>query len=53
LVIATRIVAYAAALRILGGPAQAQDVVQDVFMRVWLGLARLRDECPAFAHEAA
>ena len=26
---------YAAALRILGSPAQAQDVVQDVFMRVW------------------
>ena len=26
---------YAAALRILGDPAQAQDVVQDVFMRVW------------------
>ena len=26
---------YAAALRILGNPAQAQDVVQDVFMRVW------------------
>src|SRR5215217_5910009 len=27
--------AYAAALRILGNPAQAQDVVQDVFLRVW------------------
>jgi len=26
---------YASALRILGNPAQAQDVVQDVFMRVW------------------
>jgi len=26
---------YSAALRILGNPAQAQDVVQDVFMRVW------------------
>ena len=26
---------YAAALRILGNPAQAQDVVQDVFVRVW------------------
>ncbi len=26
---------YAAALRILGNPAQAQDVTQDVFMRVW------------------
>ena len=26
---------YAAALRILGQPAQAQDVVQDVFLRVW------------------
>jgi RNA polymerase sigma-70 factor (ECF subfamily) len=26
---------YAAALRILGSPVQAQDVVQDVFMRVW------------------
>ena len=26
---------YAAALRILGSPAQAQDVVQDVFLRVW------------------
>jgi RNA polymerase sigma-70 factor (ECF subfamily) len=26
---------YSAALRILGSPAQAQDVVQDVFMRVW------------------
>ena len=26
---------YAAALRILGNPAQAQDVVQDVFLRVW------------------
>jgi RNA polymerase sigma-70 factor (ECF subfamily) len=26
---------YGAALRILGNPAQAQDVVQDVFMRVW------------------
>src|SRR4051794_39465647 len=26
---------YAAALRILGSPAQAQDVVQDVFLRIW------------------
>src|ERR687893_997005 len=26
---------YAAALRILGNPAQAQDVAQDVFLRVW------------------
>jgi RNA polymerase sigma-70 factor (ECF subfamily) len=26
---------YAAALRILANPAQAQDVVQDVFLRVW------------------
>ena len=26
---------YAAALRILGNPAQAQDVTQDVFMRLW------------------
>ena len=26
---------YAAALRIVGNPAQAQDVVQDVFLRVW------------------
>ncbi len=26
---------YGAALRILGNPAQAQDVVQDVLMRVW------------------
>jgi RNA polymerase sigma-70 factor (ECF subfamily) len=26
---------YGAALRILGNPAQAQDVVQDVFLRVW------------------
>ena len=26
---------YAAALRILGNSAQAQDVTQDVFMRVW------------------
>ena len=26
---------YAAALRILGNPVQAQDVVQDVFLRVW------------------
>jgi len=26
---------YAAALRILGSPAQAHDVVQDVFLRVW------------------
>ncbi len=26
---------YAAAFRILGNAAQAQDVVQDVFMRVW------------------
>src|SRR4051795_11647085 len=26
---------YAAALRILGDPAQAQDVVQDVFLRLW------------------
>src|ERR671916_331516 len=26
---------YAAALRILGNSAQAQDVVQDVFLRVW------------------
>jgi RNA polymerase sigma-70 factor (ECF subfamily) len=26
---------YAAALRILGSPTQAQDVVQDVFLRVW------------------
>jgi RNA polymerase sigma-70 factor (ECF subfamily) len=26
---------YAAALRILGNGAQAQDVVQDVFLRVW------------------
>jgi RNA polymerase sigma-70 factor, ECF subfamily len=26
---------YNAALRILGSPAQAQDVVQDVFLRVW------------------
>src|SRR3954447_15341241 len=26
---------YAAALRILGNPAQAQDVVQDVFLRIW------------------
>src|SRR3954471_24112710 len=26
---------HAAALRILGNPAQAQDVVQDVFLRVW------------------
>jgi RNA polymerase sigma-70 factor, ECF subfamily len=26
---------YTAAFRILGDPAQAQDVVQDVFMRVW------------------
>jgi DNA-directed RNA polymerase specialized sigma24 family protein len=84
---------YATALRILGNPAQAQDVVQDVFLRIWrrpgafdarrgevgsylrmiageiadreqvplgtaksrirLGLARLRQECPALAHEAA
>ena len=27
---------YAAAYRILGDPAKAQDVVQDVFMEVWL-----------------
>jgi RNA polymerase sigma-70 factor (ECF subfamily) len=27
--------AYAAAMRILGNPAQAQDVVQDVFTRLW------------------
>jgi RNA polymerase sigma-70 factor, ECF subfamily len=27
--------AYAAAFRILGNAAQAQDVVQDVFLRVW------------------
>ena len=26
---------YAVALRVLGNPAQAQDVVQDVFLRVW------------------
>src|SRR3982751_7099390 len=26
---------YGAALRILNNPAQAQDVVQDVFLRVW------------------
>jgi RNA polymerase sigma-70 factor (ECF subfamily) len=26
---------YAAALRILGNPAQAQDVAQEVFLRVW------------------
>ena len=26
---------YAAALRITGNPVQAQDVVQDVFLRVW------------------
>ncbi len=26
---------YAAAMRILGNPAQAQDVTQDVFLRVW------------------
>ena len=26
---------YAAALRILGDPAQAQDVMQDVFLRLW------------------
>jgi RNA polymerase sigma-70 factor (ECF subfamily) len=26
---------HAAALRILGNAAQAQDVVQDVFLRVW------------------
>ena len=26
---------YAAALRVLGNPAQAQDVVQDVFLRIW------------------
>src|ERR687898_3394447 len=26
---------YAAAYRILGNPAQAQDVVQDVFLRIW------------------
>ena len=26
---------YAAAFRILGNAAQAQDVVQDVFLRVW------------------
>ena len=26
---------YAAALRILGSPSQAQDVVQDVFLRIW------------------
>src|ERR687890_2150426 len=26
---------YAAALRILGNSTQAQDVVQDVFLRVW------------------
>jgi RNA polymerase sigma-70 factor (ECF subfamily) len=27
--------AYAAAMRILGDPARAQDVVQDVFLRLW------------------
>ncbi|HEX2085646.1 MAG TPA: sigma-70 family RNA polymerase sigma factor [Solirubrobacteraceae bacterium] len=27
--------AYGVALRILGNPAQAQDVVQDVFLRLW------------------
>ena len=26
---------HAAALRILGDPARAQDVVQDVFLRLW------------------
>ena len=26
---------YAAAYRILGNPTQAQDVVQDVFLRIW------------------
>src|SRR5215218_7591190 len=26
---------YAAAMRILGNPAQAQDVTQDVFLRLW------------------
>jgi RNA polymerase sigma-70 factor, ECF subfamily len=31
---------YAAALRILGNPAQAQDVTQDVFLRLWRRPAR-------------
>ena len=26
---------HAAALRVLGDPAQAQDVVQDVFLKLW------------------
>ncbi len=31
---------YGAALRILGDPARAQDVAQDVFLRVWRNPAR-------------
>jgi DNA-directed RNA polymerase specialized sigma24 family protein len=42
---------HAAAMRILGNPAQAHDVVQDVFLRVWR--RPLRQECPALALDAA
>ena len=31
---------YGAALRILGDPAQAQDVTQDVFLRLWRNPAK-------------
>ena len=31
---------YGAAMRILGDPARAQDVAQDVFLRVWRNPSR-------------
>lgn len=39
----TQRVTYPLALRLVGGQAEAEDVLQDAYIRVWQGLSKLRD----------
>lgn len=41
---------YRLALRLLGRPAEAEDVVQETYIRTWLGLAKLRDKRAVLAY---
>lgn len=40
----THATSYRLALRMLGRPAEAEDVVQETYIRTWQGLAKLRDK---------
>ena len=49
LVAVTTTTVYRLALRITGGEAHAQDVVQDTYIRVWQKLSSVRDHMAALA----